>query len=85
MTHDYMIKIGDRIIGDVREFAPRKGSRQIVWLEMFVPTSDLLDARNSPVEMIGVDGTRFPCKLEAFAATSETEAEVLLEYLVPVA
>ena len=58
---------------------------QIVWLEMFVPTSDLLDARSSPVEMIGVDGTRFPCKLEAFAATSENEAEVLLEYLVPVA
>jgi hypothetical protein len=85
MARDFWVKVGDRIVGDVCEFALRRGSRQIVWLEMFVPTSELADARLKPVEMIGVDGTRVPCKLEAFAVTKENEAEVLLEYLVPVA
>jgi hypothetical protein len=50
---------------------------------MHVPTDDLLNATKEPVEMIGLDGTRVPCKIQAFITNKSSEAEVLLEYLVP--
>ncbi len=81
--HDYFVRIGKRIVGDVSEFADRVGSQQVVWLQMHVPTDDLLEATNQPVEMVGVDGTRFPCRIQAFFTNKTSEAEVLLEYLVP--
>ena len=83
MAHDYWVKIGGRIVADIAEFAQRRGSRQVVFLEMFVPTDDLLEARTKTVEVGGLDGSRTPCRVEAFRAGKPDEAEVLLEYLVP--
>ncbi len=81
--HDYFVRIGKQIVGDVCEFAERIGSQQVVWLQMHVPTDDLLNATREPVEMIGLDGTRVPCKIQAFVTNKSSEAEVLIEYLVP--